>query len=1588
MQKSTLAKIIGTFLAMGACATALAQTYSNAVVGLNPAGYWPLNEAAQPPQVVDLTATNNGTLGAEGNGSYGAWYQPWGNQWYLTNNIVTEPGPISGGDVALNCQYQPGQYIVLPRDTNGIPNTALTIQPPFSLEAWVNPGSIIARLDGIISEGEVQLLAGGSNPTNPFYDSSASITSWAGFAFGQYQNYFFFSTFCTNGYNYKSSELDGPKTLTVGQWVYVVCTFTAAGVETMYTNGVQAGNSKTVPANARGQRYVPDPTSPLMIGSGSDVPIDYGNSFQGGLAEVAIYNEILPQASMTAHYQTAGGTNATFGANYASAVAADSPILYYRMNDGQEQTNAGYASATFPVANNYGTLGANGSGVYQPGTTPGVAGPSYAGFGANSRSVAINGWLGAVDIGNSNIPAELNPTGAVPMTVVSWFQTGPADSPGRFQEILGHSDQSYRMSLGQSPNIAEHFNPGPGPELQFSSSAQAATNGYDFNDGQWHMAAGVSDGTNEYLYLDGSLALSNNTPTGINIVGTNTDLLLGGDPEYTVSSTGSALMRNFDGQIAQVAFFTNALTGSQIQSLFNAAGMPPYLFRQPISSVTANQGQNVAVSTGIRGSNLTYQWYTTNGAAVSGQTGATLTLTPAVAANSGSYYLIASDSFGSVTSAIVNLTIFGPPVIVQQSLAQLDIFSGSSPTLYVVASGVTPAYQWNIGGAAIPGATNSTYIVSNITANATYGCTITNSLGTNYITPIAITVLADPTAPYPAQVLANGPMAYYRLDEAPGAAIAYDYVGGFNADYTNVSGFQGEPGYASQNSVNSDPSETSVYFGAASPENSLAIDLAPFPNFGTPNGQNAEFSVEAWVQEVGYNGSGDCIVGVGYGGGGEQFVLDTGATSAGDVRFFVRNAAGATASASSTVLINGDSSWHHVVGVCDEAGGHLYLYMDGKLLASGAITPGSGLLASMTPMTIGARESANNIPANYDYQFDGLIDDVSIYNKALTAAQVQADFNASGVIPVNVQVQPGNLSTNQGANVTFIATAQGGTPPLSYQWEYDNNPISGQTATNLVLTDLQTSQSGTYSVTVANTYGSTNVSVSLTVNMGPAVISQDIQPTNVIAYQGDPVTLSFIATGSFPIYYQWYEDGARVAGATNSSYTFGALLNTNSYYCVASNNFSYSEGSGPVTSSTATVVGIAISTISSANFNSHLKITFSGYTNSETLQYFPALVRLSTNVTGFSYGQFLAPNRTDLRFADSSGTRELPYEVDQWDDSNGVSSFWVQVPALSGGTNNSIYAYWGNANDTTPPAYTTNGAVWEPASFLGLPGYDVVYHLNESGFPYLDSTTNYPALMGAAPTPVQGIVGYGESFAGGAYLNAGDVNLNNQFTMSAWVNLAPSESSIQGVWCNGPGGYATAEACLFINDYQTADGAMLFGTDDEQPETSTGLVTPGSWHLLTAAVNRSTGTIQFYVDGTPEPLSGSGSGGVSTDFPTNADMNLGRFNAGSFPLNGIMDEARIHGGIDDSNWVWADYQTVANNSTFSTYSSVTNAIVLPITLTIRISGDQAILIWPGGTLQSSGNLNGPYSNVPGAASPYTNSVSGTQQFYRVQAQIP
>ena len=72
-----------------------------------------------------------------------------------------------------------------------------------------------------------------------------------------------------------------------------------------------------------------------------------------------------------------------------------------------------------------------------------------------------------------------------------------------------------------------------------------------------------------------------------------------------------------------------------------------------------------------------------------------------------------------------------------------------------------------------------------------------------------------------------------------------------------------------------------------------------------------------------------------------------------------------------------------------------------------------------------------------------------------------------------------------------------------------------------------------------------------------------------------------------------------------------------------------------------------------SSFAKEMAITFTGFSGTE-LTNFPVLVRLSQNLTGFSYADFSLPDGGDLRFFDAGGNL-LAHEIDTWNP-NGVST--------------------------------------------------------------------------------------------------------------------------------------------------------------------------------------------------------------------------------------------------------------------------------------------------------------------------------------------
>jgi len=102
--------------------------------------------------------------------------------------------------------------------------------------------------------------------------------------------------------------------------------------------------------------------------------------------------------------------------------------------------------------------------------------------------------------------------------------------------------------------------------------------------------------------------------------------------------------------------------------------------------------------------------------------------------------------------------------------------------------------------------------------------------------------------------------------------------------------------------------------------------------------------------------------------------------------------------------------WHHVAIVQDGLGGTSSIYVDGIIANTGAVQNDNGAGA----LWIGGADDGNGV---YEY-FEGLIDDVRIYNVALSDSQVSALANVPLPALISIARAPGGLT------ITFTGTLQ------------------------------------------------------------------------------------------------------------------------------------------------------------------------------------------------------------------------------------------------------------------------------------------------------------------------------------------------------------------------------------------------------------------------------------------------------------------------------------------------------------------------------------------------------------------------------------
>ena len=181
----------------------------------------------------------------------------------------------------------------------------------------------------------------------------------------------------------------------------------------------------------------------------------------------------------------------------------------------------------------------------------------------------------------------------------------------------------------------------------------------------------------------------------------------------------------------------------------------------------------------------------------------------------------------------------------------------------------------------------------------------------------------------------------------------------------------------------------------------------------------------------------------------------------------------------------------------------------------------------------------------------GWLDQVSFLPGATSPLLLASPISQSGAIS---------------SNVTFSVTAAG-TPPLDYQWFFNESPLNEGTNSSLPLANLQTNQAGTYRVVVSNPYGFTNSALAtLTVTSPPPTLLT--QPFAPLAWPGSSATLRVNAAAPTPLAYQWRLNGTNLLNATNPSLTLVNLQFSNSgnYTVVVTNT------GGAITSANAQIV--------------------------------------------------------------------------------------------------------------------------------------------------------------------------------------------------------------------------------------------------------------------------------------------------------------------------------------------------------------------------------------------------------------------------------
>lgn len=985
--------------------------YPSTIESQSPPIYYQLNETIQPSPAP--LATNSGTLGANGNG------------YYVGLPTFNAPGPFTG---SVSVGLDGATTWVTNSWVPGL-NTS-----KFTYEMWANPAQVPFS-------GSVAYLASSAELNSPRSGWYLAQDNGSTFDHGS-------AWVCRGFYQNGTTPLFEIYAPVVSGWTHIAITFDGT-TASIYTNGVlslstnKAWIDGVTPISSL--TWVPNVDAPFTVGIRSSINFPW----PGNVAEPAIYTNALSSTRIAAHYNAAKTAPAT----YAATVLADAPVLYQQ-----------YQAPPNATANNSGTLGSAGNGLYLADASVGAAGPvppTYTGFSSANKCASFDAGGGAV-----RIPAVNFNTNTV--TISCWVNATTA-SEAEGSGIVVCDDGVTGAGL-----ITDSTFSGLGLGFYWNNDSTtynwspASDSGLPtLNEGEWAFVALVVDPTNATIYIS-----SPTIPfTSASLPYTYVSQQFGGPT--LIGTDAGVPTYSFDGLIDEVSMWNRSLSSGELYTEYGAAvgGLAPVIFADPPTpSQPIVAGDTLVLPVNAGGTPaLTYQWRL-NGNPIPPPLGTNSVYTKSnfnIVADSGAYDVIVANAFGSVTSGQAEVTgqLGTAPVIVQEPVGA-TIYPGGSLNLSVVATGGGLQFQWQTNGVAIPGATGPTYSVASVTPanSATYTVTITNKLGSTNSAPAVVTVPVLTPGTYAYQIAySNAPAAWWRLDETnvSTGAILYDAMGRYNGTYTNNGGLTaGLPGAISGLnggtciSFNGDGSYASVPYFSALSSPKLTLELWAKQNT-VVNGVTLASSFDESSGTAGYG-------------------IDANAYWQG------QNGGGTFGSAPGSA--NGNANWDptirpgqwvHIVIEYGGTGNATYpyqIYINGQT-DNYIWSDSSAGLNNKQPFIIGGLGTGlSSILANYNI---GYVDEIAFYNKNLTAGQIQADYalGVSGKPPL-FGAQPLSQDAFAGENVTFSTTVSGG-QPIALQWQKNGVPLPGQTNNTLTVSNVYYTDTGAiYNVIATNSIGS------------------------------------------------------------------------------------------------------------------------------------------------------------------------------------------------------------------------------------------------------------------------------------------------------------------------------------------------------------------------------------------------------------------------------------------------------------------------------------------------------------------------------------